>query len=65
MGIDAAYGSSAFGIVITQFVVVMYKYFMQKNTKDLTLMKCYQKHGIYWFKIQYKKYTLMVLIPLS
>ena len=38
MGIDPAYGSSSFGIVVTQYVDG--QYCMQKNTKDLTLIKC-------------------------
>src|SRR5918911_602403 len=41
MGIDPAWGSSAFGIVVTQFVDGIVQICMLKSIKDLTTMRCY------------------------
>ena len=65
MGIDHAYGSSSFGIVITQFEDGHVQILHAEETKDPTLMKCFQTRGICLSNMQYKKYTLMVLILLS
>jgi hypothetical protein len=65
MGIDHAYGSSSSGIVITQFEDGHVQILHAEETKDPTLMKCFQTRGICLSNMQYKKYTLMVLILLS
>jgi hypothetical protein len=41
MRIDPAYGSSAFGIVVTQWIDNQIQYCMQKSIIDLITMKCY------------------------
>jgi hypothetical protein len=41
MRIDPAYGSSAFGIVVTQWIDNQIPYCMQKSIIDLITMKCY------------------------
>jgi hypothetical protein len=41
MRIDPAYGSSAFGIVVTQLIDNQIPYCMQKSIIDLITMKCY------------------------
>ena len=41
MGIDPAWGSSAFGIVITQFADGLCQIRQLNNTKGLITMKCY------------------------
>ena len=55
MGIDPAYGSRAFGIVIMQFVDGRSKSYMQRNTKGQTLTRCYQGYGTCLLNIQDKK----------
>jgi hypothetical protein len=44
MGIDPAWGSSAFGIVVTQWIDIIYRYCMLKSITDLITMKCYLPH---------------------
>lgn len=43
MAIDPGWGSSPFGIVITQWTDGRHTYCMQKNLSGPTLMKCYPK----------------------
>jgi len=41
MGIDPGYGSSAFGIVVTQWVDNHIQILMQKSIIDMITMRCY------------------------
>jgi hypothetical protein len=41
MGIDPAYGSSAFGIAVTQWVDNHSQILMQKSIMDMIIMKCH------------------------
>jgi hypothetical protein len=40
MGIDPGFGSSAFGIVVVQFSIALFKYYTRMNLKDLDTMRC-------------------------
>jgi hypothetical protein len=44
MGIDPEFGSSAFGIVVTQWQDQQIRLYMLRNIKDQTLTKCYRQY---------------------
>jgi len=58
IGIDPAYGSSSFGIVITQFVDGQVQILHAEEYKKTCLNECYHRYGICLLNIPYKKYAL-------
>jgi hypothetical protein len=62
MGIDPTYGSSSFGIVVTQFVNGQVQVLHAEEYKRPNFNEILEKNGISLLDTTYRKYTLMVLI---